>query len=142
MNAGASGGLRALSRRLWQRRLAEKDRGSSTLEFAIIVPALFLAIFTCVQVALWSYGRSIALNAAHEAVNAQRVFGAAPGVGQARSEAFIAAQGDSLLDSKVTVEIRGNEVFATVRGQTLSLVPGFATNVTQVASGPVEEFRP
>ena len=142
MNAGASGGLRALSRRLWQRRLAEADRGSSTLEFAIIVPALFLAIFTCVQVALWSYGRSIALNAAHEAVNAQRVYGAAPGVGQARAEAFIAAQGDSLVDSTVTVEIRGNEVFATVRGQTLSLVPGFATDVTQVASGPVEEFRP
>jgi Flp pilus assembly protein TadG len=141
VNAGASGGLRACSRRLWQRRLAD-DRGSSTLEFAIIVPALFLAIFTCVQVALWSYGRSIALNAAHEAVNAQRVFGAAPGVGQARAEAFIAAQGDSLLDSTVTVEIRGNEVFATVRGQTLSLVPGFATDVTQVASGPVEEFRP
>lgn len=129
-------------RRLWWPRLGGTDRGSSTLEFAIIVPAMFLAIFACVQVAMWSYGRSIALNAAHQAVNAQRVLGAAPGVGQARAEAFIAAQGDSLLNPKVTVEIRGNEVFATVKGQTLSLVPGLATDVTQVASGPVEAFRP
>jgi TadE-like protein len=142
VSTGASGGLSATSRRLWWRRLGGTDRGSSTLEFAIIVPAMFLAIFACVQVAMWSYGRSIALNAAHQAVNAQRVLGAAPGVGHARAEAFIAAQGDSLLNPKVTVEIRGNEVFATVKGQTLSLVPGLATDVTQVASGPVEEFRP
>jgi Flp pilus assembly protein TadG len=142
MNAGATEVGREKSRLLRWRRLAEDDRGSSTLEFAILVPAMFLAIFACVQVALWSYGRSIALNAAHQAVNAQRVLGAAPGVGQARAEAFIAAQGDSLLAPKVTVEIRGNEVFATVTGRTLSLVPLFHTDVTQVASGPVEEFRP
>jgi hypothetical protein len=82
------------------------------------------------------------LNAAHQAVNAERVLGAVPGVGEARAEAFIAAQGDSLLDPRVTVEIQGNEVFATVTGRAVSLVPGFAGyRITQVASGPVEEFR-
>ncbi len=107
------------------------------------MPAMFLLIFTCIQVAMYSYGRSIALNAAHQAVNAQRVFGAAPGVGLAHARAFIRAQGDSLRDPHVKVVVRGNEVFATVTGRTVSLIPGFSGyHVSQVASGPIEEFRP
>jgi hypothetical protein len=122
---------------------ADRDRGSLTLEYVIIVPAMLVLIFTTVQVAMYSFARSIALNAAHLAVNAQRVLGATPGVGEQRADAFIATQGDSLVNPRVTVELRGNEVFATVTGRTISLVPGLAgLTIKQVASGPVEAFRP
>jgi len=120
-----------------------RDRGSLTLEYVILMPVMFFLIFGCIQIALFSYGRSIALNAAHEAVNAQRALGAPPGVGEARAYAFIRAQGDSLENPRVTVVVRGNEVIATVKGDTVSLVPIFRPfHVTQVASAPVEEFRP
>jgi hypothetical protein len=109
----------------------------------ILMPAMFFLIFGCIQVALFSYGRSIALNAAHEAVNAQRALGAPPGIGEAKAYAFIRGEGDSLINPHVTVVVRGGEVTATVTGTTLSLVPIFHVfHVTQVASGPVEEFVP
>jgi Flp pilus assembly protein TadG len=124
-------------------RRRDNDRGSLTLEYVILMPAMFFLIFGCIQVAMLSYGRSIALDAAHEAVNAQRALGAPPGIGEAKAMAFIRGQGDSLENPNVTVVTRGGEVIATVTGTTVSLIPLWRPfHVRQVASAPVEEFVP
>lgn len=125
------------------RRRPDGDRGSVTLQFVILVPAIFLAIFTCVQVSMYSFARSVALTAAEEGANAQRAFGAPPGIGHDKAMAVVQRQGDTLRNPTVNVQVVGDEVVVTVSGLTQSVLPGFdGYTVTESASGPIEEFRP
>ncbi len=124
-------------------RLRRDDRGSVALEYAIVVPAVLVLIFLCVQVALYSYARSVALTAAEEAVNAQRVYGAPAGAGQARADHVLTAQSDALIGWRVSVLTGGGRVRVTVTGRSLSVFPGVSGyQVSQTASGPVERFVP
>jgi Flp pilus assembly protein TadG len=126
----------------WVRRLGVRDRGAVTLQYVIIVPAMFTLIFTCIQVAMYSYARSVALAAAQEGVNAQRVYHAPAGTGYDQAMRLIRSQGDTLRGAGVTVQIQGSEVVVTVTGRTQSVLPGFGGYlIIQSASGPIEEFR-
>jgi len=49
------------------------ERGVSSLELAILAPAILALIFVSIQTALWLYGRSVALNAAQEGVSRLRL---------------------------------------------------------------------
>jgi Flp pilus assembly protein TadG len=114
-----------------------------TLEYAILVPTVLMMLFLCIQVALYSYARSVALTAAQEGANAQRAFGASAGAGKARADQVLNRQGDTLSGWKVSVSTVGNEVHVTVTGKSLSLIPGFdGYQVTQSAGGPIERFVP
>jgi Flp pilus assembly protein TadG len=125
------------------RRRRRDDRGSVTLEYAIVVPAVLALIFVCVQVALYSYARSVALTAAEEAVNAQRVYGAPAGAGSDRANYVLTNQQDAVLGWTVTVTTVGGRVQVTVTGRSLSVFPGVSGYpVHQTASGPVERFVP
>ncbi len=117
------------------------DRGSVTLEFAILIPGVLAMMFLCIQVALFSYARSVALTAAEEGVNAQRAYGAPAGAGKAKAKAFIDRQGNTLTGATITTAIVGGEVRITVTATSPSLIPGFSGyTVSQSASGPVEKF--
>ena len=59
----------------------EPDRGSSTLEIAILGPALLLLIFGVVQAALWFYARNLALAAVQEGADAARGYQASADAG-------------------------------------------------------------
>ena len=124
-------------------RRRRDDRGSVTLEFAIVVPAVLTLIFLCIQVALYSYARSVALTAAEEAVNAQRVYGSPAGAGRDRADHVLTTQKDALIGWKVTVTRSASRVQVTVTGRSLSVFPGVkGYSVSQTASGPVERFVP
>ena len=114
-----------------------------TLEYAILIPLALLLIFTCFQIALYAFARSVAQTAAEEAVNAQRAYGAPAGTARTTALATVARTGDALGHPKVTVQVTGGEVRVTVTGSCVSLLP-FASpfTVTQTASGPVERFVP
>lgn len=128
------------SRRLIQRR-RPADHGSVTVQYAIVAPSVLVLLFLCVQVALFSYARSVALTAAQEGANAQRAYGAPAGAGMVRADSVITRQGDTLRGAKVTVSISGGEVHVTVTGHSLSVIPGFAGYpISQTASGPIEVF--
>jgi Flp pilus assembly protein TadG len=119
------------------------DRGSATLEIAILGPALLLLIFAIVQTALWFYARSLALAAAQEGVDAARGYQASSQAGVTRAEAFLQrAAGDSL--QSATVSAAGSTptvVRIEVRGHSLSVIPGLpGLSVSQSAVGPVERF--
>ncbi len=119
-----------------------RDDGSSTLEFAILVPIVLTLIFTCIQVSLYSFARSVALTAAQEGANAQRAYGAAPGAGAAKADEIIKAQGDVLQGWNVSVTTSGGEIVVTVTGRSLSLFPGLdGYSVSQTSSGPIEVFH-
>lgn len=119
------------------------DRGSATLEIAILGPALLALIFVLIQAGLWFYARSLALAAAQEGVTAARAYTAGPTAGTTRVQAFLAEQaGDSLLGSSVsTTGTTATTVQVTVTGRALSVlpgIPGFA--VSQSAHAERERF--
>lgn len=113
----------ATGRRFWH-----GERGSASLELAVLTPALLLLTFAVVQAALWFHARSLALAAAQAGVTAGRAYTAGPGAGVGRAEAFLAQHaGDALRDTVVgaggstAVVVR-----VEVRGRVLSVLPGVA----------------
>jgi Flp pilus assembly protein TadG len=120
--------------------VARADRGSATVEIAVLAPVLLLVVFTIVQVGLWSFARSLALGAAQEGVAAGRAFGASADTGRARAEQFLAATaGDSLVDASVTARASRATLRIEVTGRALSVLPGVpGLPVRQGAEGPLE----
>lgn len=119
------------------------DRGSATLEVAILGPALLLVVFAVVQLALWSYARNLALAAAQEGVAAAAAHGSRPGDGTARAHEFLRRNaGDSLVATSVTSSgSSGVRARIVVSGRSLSVIPGVAgVPVSQSAEAPVERF--
>ena len=118
------------------------ERGSATIEIAVLAPVLLLLVFTIVQVGLWSYARSLALAAAQEGVTAGRAHGAPADAGRSRAVSFLdAAAGDSLVDRDVRADRAAGVLRIEVTGRALSVLPGVpGLPVRQRAEGPLERF--
>lgn len=131
------------SRRRRTRPRSGSDRGSVTVEIAILGPALLLLIFGVVQAGMWFYARSLALAAAQEGVSSARAYGASPAAGISRAQTFLREQaGDSLTDTAVsTAGSTRTVVRVQVRGRAISVLPGVpGIAIHQSAQGPVERF--
>ena len=124
-------------------RRSGSDRGSASLEIAILGPALLLLIFAIVQGALWFYARSLALAAAQEGAAAGRARGASASAGVNRANAFLQRSAQDSLQA-ITVSSAGSSattIRIEVKGRSLSVLPGFpGINVNQSAEAPVERF--
>ncbi|WP_442791913.1 TadE/TadG family type IV pilus assembly protein [Micromonospora sp. NBC_01740] len=119
------------------------DRGANPVELAVVMPVILLLLFASIQAAAWFVARSTALNAAQSAVNAQRLHQAPPGAGEARAVRFLKASGGWLVgwkDPAPSCETTATEVTCTVRGRSLSVVPGVTFPVHQSAHGTVERW--
>ena len=124
------------------RRRRQPDRGSATLEVAILAPVLLLIVFTIIQIALWCFARSLALGAAQEGLAATRVESGTLQAGRHRALEFLEEAGrDSLLAPEVQVRATSTEVQVQVTGRALSVLPGVSgLPVRQSANGPIERF--
>ncbi|WP_236700623.1 TadE family protein [Allosalinactinospora lopnorensis] len=124
------------------RRSNSGERGSTTLEMAVLFPALLLIIMGTVQAGLWYHARSVALSAAQEGVRAGRAEGSSTEQAVAAAENFARAHGrDHLRHPTVsTAGSSATEVRVTVSGEVLTLVPGLPIQVSQNASGATERF--
>jgi Flp pilus assembly protein TadG len=118
------------------------DRGSVTVEIAVLAPALLLIVFSIVQVGLWSYARSLALGAAQEGVAVGRAYGASAEAGRVRAGQFLATSaGDSLIGGSVTAREAAGVLRIEVAGRALSVLPGVpGLPVRQSAEGPLERY--
>jgi len=131
------------SRRRRARDRWRGDRGSTSVELAVLFPVMLLVITALIQYALWFHARSVALAAAQEGVTAARVYTADPAAGLERARTFIDTHADGVLtDVAVTATNPGpDQVGVEVTGRSLSLLPGVpGLLVTQSAEGPVERF--
>lgn len=117
------------------------DRGSATVEIAILGPVVLLLVFTLVQSALWYYARGLALAAAQQGATAAAAYGATPATGAAHAREFLAGQ-DSLREVQVDAAASTRtQVRVQVTGRALSVLPGVAgILITQDAYAPVERF--
>ncbi|MEU7931645.1 TadE/TadG family type IV pilus assembly protein [Micromonospora echinofusca] len=119
------------------------DRGANPVELAVAMPAILLLLFASIQTAAWFVARSTALNAAQSGVNAQRLHQAPAGAGEARAVRFLRASGGWLVgweDPAPSCLTAASEVTCTVRGRSLSVVPGVSFPVRQTAHGTVERW--
>jgi Flp pilus assembly protein TadG len=71
-------------------RPGESDRGSSSVEFAILFPIIVILLFAGPQLALWYFAREAADAAAHAGARAASVSGAAGGAGQEAAGQYLA----------------------------------------------------
>jgi Flp pilus assembly protein TadG len=133
-----------------RRRAATRDdRGASAIELSIVAPAVILLIFFTVQVALWLYGRNVALEAAREGVSTLRLVDETSDIAAAEdriehdTEAYATnVGGQSLVKPVVTAhyDAASGRVRVTVRGVVVSLV-GLDLPVTRSATGEIERFE-
>jgi hypothetical protein len=140
--AGAGGRrpVRVVARRL---SAGGADRGANPVELAVAMPVILVLLFASIQTAAWFVARSTALNAAQSAVNTQRLHQAPPGAGEARATRFLRAAGGWLVDwddPAPSCQTSATEVTCTVRGRSLSVVPGVDFPVRQSAHGTVERW--
>jgi Flp pilus assembly protein TadG len=119
------------------------ERGSATLEIAVLFPAVLFATFALIQGALYYHARDVALAAATDGLTAARARTGSGEEGRQVASSFLERAGgrDVLLGSSVTAVRTATTATVTVTGRTLSLVPGLpGWSVSQSASGPVERF--
>jgi Flp pilus assembly protein TadG len=131
-------------------RGARGDSGAAVVELAFIGPVLLLLIFSSIQLGLWWYGRTVAIQAAREGVSSLRLapdqasYNQISGQVTTQTEAFAAAVGREALLSPVATpgyDDRAGRVSMRVTGRVITLWPGPALTVTQQAFGEVERFR-
>jgi len=126
-----------------RRSARSNDRGSASLEIAVLFPAVLLAAFGLIQGALYYHARDVALAAATDGLTAARARTGSGEQGRQAAAAFVERAGgeDVLQASSVSAVRTLTTATVTVTGRTMSLLPGLPSwSVSQTASGPVERF--
>ena len=122
-------------------RRATEERGSASVEAAIVFPVVLFLIFGIIQGALWFHARHVALGAAQE--GARLVAAEDGGDGETRAREFITSlTGGTLIRNVIVREAATTQTATvTVNGQAPSLIPGVAgLPVSQTATASVERF--
>lgn len=119
-----------------------RERGSVTVELIILLPALFTVMFLGLQAALFHHARAVAIAAAQEGAHAAATEHGRQADGITAATTFIADAGgtDVLTTSHATATRSATTVTVTVRGRSLSVIPGWSPQVVQSASLPVERL--
>jgi Flp pilus assembly protein TadG len=110
----------------------ESDRGSSSVEFAILFPIIVVLLFAGPQLALWYFAREAADAAAHAGARAASVSGAAGGAGQQAAEEYLGRLGAGTItrysvaeqDTATTVSVH-----ITAEVPNVIPLPGFSPTV-------------
>src|SRR3954465_7256825 len=124
-------------------RLRRRDaRGSVSIELVILLPALFAVMFLGMQAALFYHARSIAIAAAQEGARAAGGENARAPHGMSAAHAFLTDAGgqDVLRGATAEVDRTATTVTVTIRGSSLSVIPGWSPTVVQHASMTVERL--
>src|SRR3954452_6694499 len=124
------------------RRAGRNQRGSASVELVILLPALFAVMFLGMQAALFYHARSIAIAAAQEGARAAGGENASAYDGISAANAFLTDVGgeDVLRGATADVDRTATTVTVTLRGSSLSVIPGWSPLVVQHASVTVERL--
>lgn len=113
------------------------ERGlSQSVQYALIFPALMLCTLGIIQAGMWVYGRHVASEAAHAAVDVAR--SAHADAGSARTAALRIAAVGGLSQTSVLVERGPAEVRVAVSAQVPVILDLGLGRVTESAAAPVE----
>src|SRR4051794_12667200 len=93
---------------------AKGERGSSSVEWAVLFPIVVVLLFAGPQLALWYFAREAADAAAQAGARAASVLEAAGGVGQQAADDYLAQLGTGAITSYSASE-RGTATSVSVR---------------------------
>lgn len=115
------------------------DRGLTSTQLAVLMPALIFWMMLIVQYGLWFHARQVASAAAAEATDAAQVPDGTASDGERAALDFLRQSGN--LD-QITVDIdrTAETVTVEIHGDAPQLVPGISWSVTARAIAPVERF--
>ena len=118
------------------------ERGSATVELAVLMPLLLATLFGGIQAGLVFHARHIAIAAAQEGAREASAYQASlpDGISTATTVATDWA-GTTLTGIHVTGQRTATRVSITVQGTATSLLPGMTWPIEQTASLPVERLR-
>ena len=120
------------------------ERGSASLQLAVLLPVLFGVMFLGLQAALIYHARTVAIAAAAQGARTAAVEGGTPGDGAAAAADFVAQAGgnDVLENLTVTAGRSGGAatVTVTVTGTALTVLPGWHPQIRQSATLPAERI--
>lgn len=120
-----------------------RDRGSGSLEVAILFPLVLTLTFGAIQAGLWFGARSLCQAAAEAGVRAGKVMNAPAGAGAGAARAYLADVAGGLLVGPAVSESRSPTtvtVHCSGRAQNVIPLPGFDLGVTQSARAGIERF--
>jgi Flp pilus assembly protein TadG len=118
------------------------ERGSASVELAIVMPLLMLLLMVVVQAGIYFHTQAVAATAARKAVDAARVDGGSADSGTRTANEFLAESGRALGHRRVSVTRAGAVATATVTGRVESELFGVPFSVTVRVSAPVEQVTP
>lgn len=116
------------------------ERGSASVQNAVIIPLLFFVFFTIVQGALIFHAGNVAHAAAAAACNEARTYESTNSDGYAAGYETAGQSGSSLESTDITITRTATTVTATVSGQAPLLIPGLSLDISRSVSGPVEKW--
>ena len=113
-----------------------------SIELVILLPALFAVMFLGMQAALYYHARTVAIAAAQEGARAAGAETGRESDGTSAANAFVdQAGGDDVLQNATSAANRtATTATVTVRGFSLSVIPGWTPEVEQSATVPVERL--
>jgi Flp pilus assembly protein TadG len=122
--------------------VGRRERGSTSIQMVLLMPALFSVMFLGMQGALFYHARTVAIAAAQEGARTAAGLNGTVSRGAQDAYAFVAdAGGDHVLRApKVSSSRSATTATVTVTGRSLSVIPGWTPAVTQSASVPVERI--
>ena len=134
--------LRASCHRLIARTAFRRERGSSSIQMVMLMPALFSIMFLGMQGALYYHARTVAIAAAQEGARAAGSQNGTAAEGVSAASSFVSDAGgkDVLPGAHMTGGRSATTATVTVTGTSLSVIPGWSPAVSQSASVPVERI--
>ena len=122
-------------------RRQRDERGSTSVELVILLPALFAVMFLGMQAALIYHARTVAIAAAQEGARAAGAENGQTSDGIKAAHSFISdAGGEILTGTHTTANRTPRTVTVSVTGHSLSVIPGWNPTIKQSASLPVERL--
>ena len=123
---------------LWARA---GERGSTSIQMVILMPALFAVMFLGMQAALIYHARTLAIASAQEGARAAGAENGTTAAGITTARTYLAeTAGDALTSSTVSGTRTATTATVTVRGVALSVLPGWRPAITKSASVTVERI--
>lgn len=116
------------------------ERGSSTVETAILISVLITLLLTLMQGGVWWHTRNVALAAAEEAARAAASEHGTAVAGRRAATSFIEQSNAGMTNIGIDVRRSTTTVTVTITGHAMSVLPGITQQISQTATLPVERI--
>ncbi|WP_338600516.1 TadE/TadG family type IV pilus assembly protein [Saccharopolyspora sp. SCSIO 74807] len=118
------------------------ERGSETVETAVLVGLALVLLVSVVQAGLWWHTRTLCLHAAATGLQTARTLHATPGSGQRAAAEFLNRAPSAATDPVTRVSATSSDVVVEVSATAPRVlpIPGLEFRLTQAASATREAF--